>query len=1399
MPTKKKSLPKGYIDHLSTEIISGWVAIQDSDERLEIELLIDDIAVTSTKADLYRQDLQEAGIGDGKHGFQMLFPQILLDGQEHHLVVREISSGHCFVNETRVLGHPSEESISLQNQLMEQEKLLVNAHQTEKNFNNDILSKPRGYIDRMKNFVLQGWAVDGDGHPAQLQLCIDDETIECYTLRSHRQDVISTLNIENAKVGFDIYLPGYIWENHDKPNLDIQVLANGMPILKKPLQLTRRMAKEWVINIVRQPEEPQKQFFALLALEHIRYATFLSELPAKEANWMGAFIGRINLGDFLITNKIQQYEKQIPLITVSTQLVWKSLWALNSRIIDKSQSVFDHVVSVIQEMRLQGDTKDWFLITIVPLLCQTESFLRLRELTNFVALQRLCQEQNVCDLSLKTAFLVADGQINTAADLIYRIAEIIGTKKDMSWLCTSSLNFSLKIVQRMDASGELEFKLAEKFRYALIYMLDAYKGDWFSRLHDTHFIQLLLNMLSAYDQYTDYHREDIVLAGLRIYGLNPTFWAGVLQQNLLGVDQELTFGYAQWQQIHKLTTEKSISLLDWVEKCAEPLAYFQSKNNAEVALFLREISMTLLPHLNETLLPSGTMLLNKLLALNPSESLRMAAFPLVKENLLLEHFPQTQPKKLRLQLRNLSKQGHSMVLNIQEQASQALQNLLVATNAGQGQQSLHTACRQIETHALQLAHDPGGFLAFDLLASGYLLHDSSQPEGSAILLRMMMILQKIQTTLKEVPYLPAPVMAGLLQLEQMEGKSSMLRSFLSECRFLLLNTFGAHLETLLTPPKSPKLTCGTTGWPQDTLVVIYSCRKYLESRVQQIRATWVQDLIARGIPYLVLVGDGDDTLQGDVLALNVSDHYEYLPQKSLKLFEWVYHHTNAQYLLKIDDDCHLNVEYFFNTLSYRKHHYYGRIIVRSLGSMDRAWHQKKSHTILSQKSIDKSPEPSIYADGGCGYVLSRLALFNLLEVVQTDAGEKLVHQSFMEDKLVGDLLALVKIKPSDEDYVTYLRRRTFAQALPVAMWDNVFYPCQSTLTKVSHLDSELDMAPTQAKMASQELWPKKIWPTCDAPNLNMYDSSQLELLIDPSALANLLQNRFFVISVVRNERIMLPHFLSHYRLLGVKCFVFVDNCSDDGSREYLREQSDVILFSTDTEYKKSHFGVTWQQAVLGNFCVGKWVLLADADELLVYEGSDEGLSIEHLITKIEAQGCDAACQIMVDMYPEGDLSTADFTKEDPFTVASWFDQQMVTPWRLGSGSYSNSPSYVSHLRHRVIERSIPHDFVSQKFALFRYAPWIRLSEGVHYASNLKVYKPFTWFAHFKYHAGFKQKVEIEINRGQHFNNAAEYNRYAVMLAEGKGCFAQEGVSVKYEGGKTFAMLMDQNSEFIHHG
>jgi hypothetical protein len=275
-----------------------------------------------------------------------------------------------------------------------------------------------------------------------------------------------------------------------------------------------------------------------------------------------------------------------------------------------------------------------------------------------------------------------------------------------------------------------------------------------------------------------------------------------------------------------------------------------------------------------------------------------------------------------------------------------------------------------------------------------------------------------------------------------------------------------------------------------------------------------------------------------------------------------------------------------------------------------------------------------------------------------------------------------------------------------------------------------------------------------------------------------------VVCVVRNEIALLPHFLAHYRRLGAAGFLFVDNGSDDGTREALLAQTDALVYAAEGAYRDAHYGVAWQQALLGNLCHGRWVLVVDADEFLVYDDC-ERRALPGLLAAVEAAGADAVFTDLVDMYPGGRLEEADLLRRAPFEAAPYFDERPLRRWWLGSGRFSNAPSLVSALRHRLAPDAEPNAFTSQKCALFRYRPWLRLAQGLHDVAGLVPYPQRFWLAHFKYHAQFGQRVQAEIERMQHFDGAREYRHYARMLREREGGFMQPGLSVRYTGSADF--------------
>ena len=192
-----------------------------------------------------------------------------------------------------------------------------------------------------------------------------------------------------------------------------------------------------------------------------------------------------------------------------------------------------------------------------------------------------------------------------------------------------------------------------------------------------------------------------------------------------------------------------------------------------------------------------------------------------------------------------------------------------------------------------------------------------------------------------------------------------------------------------------------------------------------------------------MTGGGHGQLEGDRLALAVSDAYEDLPAKSLALLRWVVEQTDFEHLLKIDDDCHLAAARLVETLSHARSHYRGRALRRGAGDTQRTWHQRRASTLRGRTAIDKSPEPSTYADGAGAYVLSRYAMRAALGAMRSPEGARLAHGAFFEDKLLGDLLALARIEVDPLDHPCYIRRRFGDTAVTVGADDNTSIPGRS--------------------------------------------------------------------------------------------------------------------------------------------------------------------------------------------------------------------------------------------------------------------------------------------------------------------------------------------------------------------
>ena len=150
------------------------------------------------------------------------------------------------------------------------------------------------------------------------------------------------------------------------------------------------------------------------------------------------------------------------------------------------------------------------------------------------------------------------------------------------------------------------------------------------------------------------------------------------------------------------------------------------------------------------------------------------------------------------------------------------------------------------------------------------------------------------------------------------------------------------------------------------------------------------------------------------------------------------------------------------------------------------------------------------------------------------------------------------------------------------------------------------------------------------------------------------------VSIVRNEIDRLPYFLDYHRKLGVDHFLFVDNDSQDNTKEFLKDQPDVSLWGTSNSYKQSRFGMDWLTWLQIRYAHGHWCLTLDADELLVYPDWDRR-NLTELTDWLDARGVSSMAALMLDIYPKGPLSAANYVSgTDPCETLMWFDHDNYT-------------------------------------------------------------------------------------------------------------------------------------------
>ena len=307
----------------------------------------------------------------------------------------------------------------------------------------------------------------------------------------------------------------------------------------------------------------------------------------------------------------------------------------------------------------------------------------------------------------------------------------------------------------------------------------------------------------------------------------------------------------------------------------------------------------------------------------------------------------------------------------------------------------------------------------------------------------------------------------------------------------------------------------------------------------------------------------------------------------------------------------------------------------------------------------------------------------------------------------------------------------------------------------------------------------------------MDDDARVERTLDDyddlTVVANDLSDRpgLTLTAVVRNETYFLPAFLAHYRALGVERFVFLDDRSDDGTRELLAAQPDCMVVGSSHTFGDMTAPGTWRRGgqvriraiwstlILRKYGAGRWCVFVDADEFLRLP---VGMRLQDLVPRLEQLGGTAAWGFMLDLYP---ATIADLlAQRDDATLdpdGDWYydARRHATPRRRGGlrlaypGSRARLMARYRIRRHRGL-KALRAMLGPVRYNQLRKVPLMKVPEQgyvnrLHDTAAPAPPDVLLPLEHFRFTGQTLRRAEAAIARKSHFRASVEYEELARLL------------------------------------
>lgn len=271
---------------------------------------------------------------------------------------------------------------------------------------------------------------------------------------------------------------------------------------------------------------------------------------------------------------------------------------------------------------------------------------------------------------------------------------------------------------------------------------------------------------------------------------------------------------------------------------------------------------------------------------------------------------------------------------------------------------------------------------------------------------------------------------------------------------------------------------------------------------------------------------------------------------------------------------------------------------------------------------------------------------------------------------------------------------------------------------------------------------------------------------------NTFPNRpIYLLCVFRDEELLLEYFIKYYQSLGVTHFIMIDNLSDDGGPEYIKQLTNINikLYLANGSYQKAAYGTTWINSLLQKFCNNSYCFVVDIDELFYFDRK-QFKDIDDVIFQMELENANVIAATLLDMYPKetnnGYRKGSDFLSHSPY-----FDKYNETYYHDNSVIYEKFRHQTGGVRERVLSTTV----CINKFPFFKYdfEP-LGVAAGYHFfekegtvlhsAEKINIFRYPSVLLHFKFiKPALDEFFQRRVALNQDWNNSSEYKSYVEIM------------------------------------